>query len=502
MFKKPSHYYSWTTLTGTVIAAISFFLILFLFIISLFSKGENQYTALLIYIILPAFMILGLLLIPTGIILKRKKEKKAGIEKSHRFPIVNLNDPKQRWIVIFVTLTTSVLFVMSVFGSYKAYHYTESNEFCGLLCHKVMSPEYTTYHTSEHARVKCVECHIGSGAGWYLKSKLSGMYQVYSALFDKYPRPIPTPLHNLRPASETCANCHWPEKFFDRKYITCKHYLADETTTAWNVHLLMKICTENGPEGEEKGVHWHNNRNVKIQFASLKNQRDTILWVRYTNLKSGKSIVYTDDSIPFTKKQMNTLSVRTMDCLDCHNRPAHKFNSPVNYFDEALTKGQIAKLPDIKIAAMDILDGEVKYPTLDSAFKAIETGINEYYEIMYEAIYANKKYLIDSAVASLKKAYAANTFPAMKTDWETHPDYLGHTETNGCHRCHNDRFKSSGGEVISRKCTLCHLIKAQGIPGKMVYADSSEALEFVHPVGIKGKWKKILCAKCHRHLYE
>ncbi len=483
-------------------AIISFFLIVFLFIVSLFSKGENQYTGLIIYIVLPTILLLGLILIPVGILFKKKKDKKAAIDREHRFPVVDMNDPKQRWMVIFVTLTTTVLFIMSLLGSYKAYHYTESNAFCGTLCHKVMSPEYTTYQHSAHARVKCVECHIGSGAGWYLKSKISGMYQVYSALFNKYPKPIATPLHNLRPAEQTCAKCHWPEKFFDRKYIIDKHYLADEQTTEWDVHLLMKISTVSTPDGEEKGVHWHNNKDVKIQFASLKNKRDTVIWVKYTNLKEGKTLIYTDDSVPFTKEQLDTLTLRTMDCLDCHNRPTHRFKSPIDFFDEAITSGQIPKLPDIKIAAMDILDGEVKYPTQDSAFRAIESGFNEYYEIMYEDIFAHRKHLIDSAINSLKEAYANNVFPYMKTDWEAHPDYLGHTETNGCHRCHNNRFKSEDGHVISRKCTLCHLIKAQGTPGNMQYADNNQALEFVHPEEIKGKWKKILCAKCHRHLYE
>ena len=37
---------------------------------------------------------------------------------------------------------------------------TNSNEFCGLVCH-TMPPQYESFQTSPHARVKCVECHIG-----------------------------------------------------------------------------------------------------------------------------------------------------------------------------------------------------------------------------------------------------------------------------------------------------------------------------------------------------
>ena len=499
--KIPKHYYSWTTLIGAVIAIISFSLIVFLFIISLFTKEGNQYSGLIMYIILPVFLVLGLIMIPLGMIFKRRKEKREEIDREHRFPIVNLNDPKQRWVVIFVIITTTVLLVMSALGSYEAFHYTESNEFCGTLCHKVMNPEYVTYHSSAHARVKCVECHVGSGATWYVKSKLSGLYQVYSYLFNKYPRPIPTPIHNLRPARETCEQCHWPQKFYDRKYVVRKHYIADEENSEWDIHLLMKTSPEYKALGLQEGIHWHISPDVKIEYATVNSKRDTIVWVKYTNLKSGKESIFRDDSIPVTRAQLDTLHFRTMDCLDCHNRPSHKFKSPIEFFDDAMTAGRLPKdMPDLKIAAMDILDED--YPSLDSAFSAINTGINEYYEFMYEDIYDTAKDEINHVVSEIEKDYSENVFPYMKTKWNTHLNHLGHLESNGCYRCHNNRFKSQDGKVISRECTLCHYIKAQGPPDNMEYANGKVALDFVHPVDIKGKWKRIFCSECHDNLYE
>ena len=502
MVKIPKHYYSWTTLIGVVIAIISFFLIIFLFLISIFLGEGNQYTGLVIYIILPVFLVIGLLMIPLGMILKKRKERKEDIDREHRFPIVNLNDPKQRWVVIFVVISTSVLLILFALGSYEAFHYTESNEFCGTLCHQVMNPEYATYHQSAHARVKCVECHVGSGANWYVRSKLSGLYQVYSVLLDKYPRPIPTPIHNLRPARETCEQCHWPEKFYDRKYVVHRHYIADEENTEWDTHLLMKTSPEHRSFGLQEGIHWHISPDVKIEYATVNSRRDTIVWVKYTNLKTGKETVFTDDSIRVTQAQFDTLHFRTVDCLDCHNRPSHNFKSPFIFFDDAMTAGRIPKdLPDIKIASMEILDQE--YHTIDSAYRAIETGIFEYYEFMYEEIYDTNKAVIEKAVNAIKKEYTNNIFPEMKARWTEYPNHLGHLESNGCYRCHNDRFKTEDGKnVISRDCTLCHYIKAQGTPGNMEYADGQVALDFVHPIDIKGKWKRILCAECHDHLYE
>ena len=89
-------------------------------------------------------------------------------------------------------------------GTYKAVELMESVEFCGTTCHKVMSPEYTTYLRSPHARVRCTQCHIGPGADWFVQSKLSGSWQLVSVALNLYPRPIPTPVHNLRPSRETC----------------------------------------------------------------------------------------------------------------------------------------------------------------------------------------------------------------------------------------------------------------------------------------------------------
>jgi len=280
-----------------------------------------------------------------------------------------------------------------------------------------------------------------------------------------------------------------------------KHYIADEENSEWDIHLLMKTSPQYRALGLQEGIHWHINSNVKINYATVNSKRDTIVWVKYTNLKTGEELVFSDDSIPVTQKQLDTLQIRTIDCLDCHNRPSHKFESPIVFFDDAMTAGRLPQdLPDLKIAAMDILDED--YPTMDSAFKAIETGINEYYEFMYEEIYDTNKAAIENAISVIEHDYQQNVFPYMKTKWNTHLNHLGHLESNGCYRCHNDRFKSQNGKKISRECTLCHYIKAQGPPDNKEYANGKVALEFVHPVDIKGKWKRIFCSECHDNLYE
>jgi nitrate/TMAO reductase-like tetraheme cytochrome c subunit len=384
--KLPKHYYSWTTFIGIAIALTTFVMIVFLFLFSLiFSEGDS-YSGLFIYIILPTIMFIGLLMIPIGIRFKKRKEKKEGVEREFKFPVVDFNDPKQRTMLFFISIGLAIFLVMSALGSYQAFHYTESNEFCGTTCHKVMEPEYTAYMGSAHERVNCVECHVGSGAGWYVRSKLSGLYQVYSVIAKAYPTPIPTPVHNLRPAQETCEKCHWPEKFYDRKYVTHRHYMADEENTEWDISLLLKTSPQYRALGLQDGIHWHINPNVKIEYKPATFKRDVIAWVKYTNLSSGEETIYRDPEYEIDESTLDTLELRTMDCLDCHNRPSHNYRSPTNFIDEAITAGNISSdLPEIKLTAMGILVND--FPTTDSAFAYIDQEIDDFYLSNYPDVY-------------------------------------------------------------------------------------------------------------------
>jgi len=198
------------SLAGVALAIVSLANIFLFVIIDAIAVKPSPYIGILAYMVSPAFLILGLLIMLGGVLLERRKK----VAPTAFYPRVDLNDPTQRSAVISF-MTFLIVFVMvSVMGSYKAYEFTESVSFCGQLCHTVMSPEYTAYQLSPHARVACAECHVGAGATWFVKSKLSGSRQVFAAIFNTFPRPIPTPVHNLRPAQETCEQCHWPKKFY------------------------------------------------------------------------------------------------------------------------------------------------------------------------------------------------------------------------------------------------------------------------------------------------
>ncbi len=498
--KLPHSSQNWLSLIGATIALISFSMIVFLFVVTAFQEQQRSYLGLVIFIILPAILFLGLIMIPIGMYLKVRKEKKLNIIPPDEWPHVNLNDIRHRNAFIIFSIGTAIFLLATAVGSYEAFNYTESVQFCGKTCHGVMKPEFTAYQNSPHAKVACVECHVGSGAGWYVRSKLSGLYQVYAVTLGTVPRPIETPITNLRPARETCEECHWPQKFYDRKLRTEKHYLADENNSEWDVTLTLKIGSQVSALGYQEGIHWHINPNVKIEYKSSDKKRQVIPWVRYTDLKTGKVTVFEDQDNKADAKALDTMETRVMDCMDCHNRPAHNYAPPAFFVNTGLTNGTIPKeLPKIKAVAMDIL-GQ-KFGTTDSALTIISQKINSFYKENYPDIYANKKYLVDKAVAGIEDQFKKNIFPEMKVRWDAYPNNIGHLEFMGCFRCHNDTHTSNQGTAIKKDCNLCHEINAEGSPDKMEYAPINTSLEFKHPgTDVGDSWKEMKCVDCHTGL--
>lgn len=500
-YKLPPSFYNWTSLIGATIALISLFMIVFLFVVSIvFMKEGSSYLGLVMYIVLPVFLVLGLIFIPVGMIIKRRKDKRRKVVHEKGWPKIDLNEVPTRNAVMIFGVGTIFFLLLSAVGSYEAFHYTESVEFCGTICHTVMKPEYTAYQNSSHAKVSCVECHVGSGADWYVRSKMSGLYQVYAVLMDNYPKPIPTPIRNLRPARETCEECHWPEKFYARKLVMEKYYLSDEANTEWDISLQMKIGPTYSALGLQEGIHWHINPNVMVEYVATDSVRQNIPWVRYTDKKTGKVFVFEDENNKLTEEELASLEIREMDCMDCHNRPSHDYQTPFSFVNNAITAGNISSdLPEIKYKAMEIL--ALDFPTSDSAMKYIEQEIESYYSEYYEDIHTNNHQLIAQAISGIQEEFKKNIFPEMKVSWKAYHNNIGHLEFNGCFRCHNDRHSTTEGQTISMDCNLCHSIIAQGTPDTLQVGSIYDELEFVHPNDPDGMWKDGFCYECHAELY-
>jgi hypothetical protein len=488
----PSSFYNLLSLAGAFLALLSFGLIIFLFVLELLSEDSKPYMGIVAFIILPVFLVAGLILIAIGIIRQHRREKK-GTATEMRFPKIDLNDDKQRTAFVYFAVITLLFILLSAFGSFKAYEYTESDEFCGTLCHSVMEPEYTAYLSSPHARVGCVQCHIGSGADWFVRSKLSGSYQFYSVLFDKYPKPIPTPIEDLRPARETCERCHWPEHFFHEKKYVNTYYLSDEQNTKQVSTILMKIGGGSDETGLNAGIHWHMNIANIITYVATDSTRMEIPWV-HARTRDGKEIIYRDADFDFSQFNPETAPKRIMDCIDCHNRPSHIFHPPMESVNNFMANNLIyEKLPYIKSITVEAL--ETEYTTKEGALDSIRLIIDEFYTENYPDVVETDRGLIDRAIRETQKIYSRNYFPYMKANWRAFPEQIGHLYAPGCFRCHDGKHFNDEGVAISNDCNICHTIIGQETEGQEGRF-SLTGLEFEHPVDIGDSWKDG-CTDCH-----
>jgi hypothetical protein len=359
-----------------------------------------------------------------------------------------------------------------------------------------MLPEKTAYQHSSHARVPCVDCHIGSGAGWYAKSKISGAYQVYATLANKYPRPIATPISNLRPAQETCEQCHWPERFFGAMQRQFNHYKYDDSSSSWPINMLIKVGGGDPKTGQTSGIHWHMNIGMKVEYVARDAKRMDIPWVRVTDRTTGRVTVYQNEESPLSDSELTALPRRTMDCMDCHNRPSHNYNSPDHEVDRLLLTGRAdRRIPDIKRVAVEAMS--VSYSTTDSAMEGIADHITEYYRQKHPEYYKEQSVLVDQAIVATQGAFSNNLFPEMQVSWKEYPDHIGHFNFPGCMRCHDGHHKTPDGITLSRDCRTCHTIIAQGSGAARQVATTEEGLDFEHPEDIGDAWKDTGCYECH-----
>ena len=479
-----SNFRNWLSLAGAIIALGSFFAFLLLVALDVFAREGNPYLGILTYLVAPFFLFLGMAFIFGGWWLRRRQVRRAGPGGGPSLAIDLSLARHRRYLGLFVAGAIVFLF-LTAFNSYKTYHFTESVVFCGQVCHTVMEPEFTTYQRGAHARVSCADCHIGSGAEWYVKAKISGTYQVYATLMDKYERPIKTPIRNLRPAQETCERCHWPEKFTGNLDRTYEHFLSDRDNQPYSVRLLMHVGGgQTGQGGPFGGIHWHMSVAHRVEYFATDEKRQQIPWVRISETAGGPARVYRTEDF---KGDPPADAIRVMDCMDCHNRPAHVYKSANDAVEQALALGRIsAKLPAIKRVAVDALTKD--YGSTPEANAAIADILQAKYSTVAAADLA-------PTIETVRTIYAQNFFPLMKADWRVYPDNIGHKDWPGCFRCHDDKHRSEAGLLIKASdCTTCHTILAQGNAEEITRLVPS-GLKFDHPGGEIPEG--LICNDCH-----
>jgi hypothetical protein len=442
---------NWLTLSGGLLAAISSVIFIAFMVLGSLGILDSPYTGILTFLVLPAVFVAGLLLVPLGIYLSHRYGAGTS-EQDLPFPTLDFNDPHTRRVGALVIVFTFFNLLIVGTATFAGVSFMESVPFCGEVCHTVMEPQHTAYLKSPHQRVACVECHIGPGADWFVKSKLSGLRQILAVAIHSYPSPIPSPVKDLRPSRDTCEHCHWPQKFAGDRLKVVKHYQEDEENTPLSTVLLIHI---GGGEDGGKGIHSaHINSDMQVYYTSADYQRQVMSEVRVVR-KGGEEAIYRAKD---AKGDGGKYEERKMDCIDCHNRPSHIFKLPAEEMDEALKSGRIdASLPYIKKVGVEALAAATGK---EDDNLQIEKHLRTFYEENYADLMASNREKVDTAVQQVQAIYKANVFPKMNVQWGTYPRNIGHEASPGCFRCHNDSLVSDSGKAIGQDCTNCHTVLA------------------------------------------
>jgi nitrate/TMAO reductase-like tetraheme cytochrome c subunit len=441
---------------GIALATASAVLFLIVFLADVFGWHTNPYLGIVFFLVLPAFFVLGLLIIPLGAWFERRRRQRGRAASDLRWLRLDLNDPVQRRATFIVVVLTIINVVIVSLASYRGVEYMDSVQFCGQVCHGVMKPEFVAYQDGPHSRVACVQCHIGPGAPSFARSKLSGMRQVFAVTLKTYSRPIPSPVQSLRPARDTCEQCHWPEKFHGDVIRRVTEYADDEKNTESVTTLNVHVGGGSEKLGIAQGIHWHMNLANEVEYIATDDKRQVIPWVR---LKDRFGHVREYVAPGTTPEQLQKGERRRMDCMDCHNRPSHTMApTPEKAINQVMARGDIPRdLPFVHREAVKAL--KAAYPTQDAADEGISRSVRDFYQSQYRQLYVTRREDVDKAVRATAAVYRRNVFPEMNVQFGTYPNNIGHIDFPGCFRCHDDNHVANDGKKISQDCETCHKIE-------------------------------------------
>jgi hypothetical protein len=439
------------SLAGVVLTTVTAVLFLVVFLADLFGLHTNPYIGIVFFLVLPALFLLGLALIPVGSWLERRRRRR-GFAASP-WPRIDLNDSRHRQIVLGILILTMANIVIVSLAAYRGIEYMDSVEFCGQACHRVMKPEFTAHQQGPHARVACVECHIGPGAVGFAKAKMSGTRQLLLVARGNYERPIPPPVRTLSPARETCEQCHWPEKYHGDKIRRIYEYAEDKKNTESVTTLQVRVGGGNARLGTADGIHWHMNVANQVEYIATDAGRQTIPWVRVKD-RFGQVREYAVGGV--TPEQLAQGERRVMDCMDCHNRPSHPIAaSAERAVNEALAAGAMPKsLPFVRRETVKLL--KASHPSEAAATAEISQALRNFYHSLLAAESSAPLADIEKAVQATIDIYRRNVFPEMHVTFGTYANNIGHVDFPGCFRCHDDDHKTTAGKAIGQDCETCH----------------------------------------------
>ena len=434
-------------IAGVLLTTVSAAAFIALVIAEVAGLLPNPYAGLVVYVLLPALFVLGLLLIPLGMWLERRRRERDP-SASRDWPIVDFRIPAVRRRTVLMAALTAVNVLIIVVAVAGGMHSMESPEFCGQTCHLPMHPQFTAWQSAPHSQVTCVQCHVGEGAAALVHYKMAGVRQLYHVVTGQIPKPIPG-VADMRPALEVCGECHWPGRDVGEPVRVKREFADDEANTVTETRLQMLVGGPGRPTSQGRAIHWHADSAVRIEYVYSDPERQTIPYVRAVD-KSGKVKEYRAEGT--SDDQITKGSRRVMDCIDCHNVPAHRIAAtPEQAVDAALASGDVSqRLPFVRREGVRVV--KAAYSTQEEGRLAIARELRAFYESR-TGVDSNE---LSHTITALQNVYGRNVFPSMKVTFGVYPDNIGHITSTGCFRCHDGSHAAPDGTTISADCEYCH----------------------------------------------
>lgn len=438
------------SLFGGACTTSSALILIGFWIVDAFGHGgsKNPYLGIIVDLALPALFVLGLVLIPVGIVFRQRHLRAVGQVPSS-YPEITFQSPPFLHGVYFVAVATFVNFVIAGTASYRGVAYMDTPSFCGQTCH-VMTPEWAAYPASSHSGVTCTECHVAAGFPGYVHAKVSGTRQLLMVVLNNYPRPIMAE-ERLPPARTTCLNCHDPNAYIGERLLVKTSFADDEKNSVTHTLILIHVGGRD-QVGHLSGIHGAHLDG--IQYIATDAGHQSIPWVGKVN-KDGSVTEFVSGDI----KGAVIGQKRVMDCIDCHNRAAHSFDTPEDSLNKSMAAGSPSvSLPFAHKEGLALI--KASYSSQVDAVSQITSQFEDFYRTQYPQTWSRQRAQIDQAAHTLVTIYGRNVFPSMRVTWGTHPNNIGHNAYPGCFRCHDGNHNAKNGNSISTDCSVCHNLLA------------------------------------------